>query len=52
MDRLERFYKIHQLLTERKTVSFATLLKELDTRISTRAMKDSIPTFSEWQGME
>jgi predicted DNA-binding transcriptional regulator YafY len=31
MDRLERFYKIHQLLTERKTVSFATLLKELDT---------------------
>src|SRR5262245_38020262 len=31
MDRLERFYKIDQLLKGRKTVSFAALLEELGT---------------------
>jgi predicted DNA-binding transcriptional regulator YafY len=30
MDRLERFYRIDQLLKERKVVSFATFMEELD----------------------
>src|ERR1700738_4073296 len=37
MDRLERFYKIDQLLKERKLVSFATFMQEL--RMSRASVK-------------